>query len=133
MRGGAIPLLAWGTLLVVLLALNWIWTGDAIQVGAFAFAALAVYSGAGLVALTGRDALRRGPPPAGRELEAVPESSLAAVLAGIAIASILFGIVWAGFLIYFGAGMLVASLGRLALELRAERETRRSIMDRRDS
>ena len=27
---------------------------------------------------------------------------------------------WAGFLIYFGAGVLVLSLGRLVLELRAE-------------
>ena len=47
MRGGAIPLLCWGTLLVVLMALNWIWTGDAIQVGTFAFAA-AVVLGSGL-------------------------------------------------------------------------------------
>ena len=33
MRGGAIPLLAWATLLVILMAINWIWTGDPIQVG----------------------------------------------------------------------------------------------------
>ena len=42
MRGGAIPVLAWGTLLAVLLAINWIWTGDAIQVGSFAFALLII-------------------------------------------------------------------------------------------
>ena len=66
MRGGAIPLLAWGSLLVVLLAINWIWTGDAIQIGSFAFAALAVYAGAGLLALTGRSALRRGIPSSPR-------------------------------------------------------------------
>lgn len=130
MRGGAIPLLAWGSLLVVLLAINWIWTGDAIQIGSFAFAALAVYAGAGLLALTGRSALRRGPPPVTSEPETVPEASLAAVLAGLSGACILFGIVWAGFLIYFGAGVLVLSLGRLVLELRAEHESRRDVMRR---
>lgn len=130
MRGGAIPLLAWGSLLVVLLAINWIWTGDAIQIASFAFAALAVYAGAGLLALTGRDALRRGPPPVSSEPETVPETSLAAVLVGLSIACILFGIVWAGFLIYFGAGVLVLSLGRLALELRAQRKSRREVLRR---
>ena len=48
MRGGALPLLAWATLLIVLMVLNWIWTGDAIQVGTFAFA-VAVVLGIGLV------------------------------------------------------------------------------------
>ena len=33
MRGGSIPLLAWGALLAVLMVICWIWTGDAIQVG----------------------------------------------------------------------------------------------------
>jgi hypothetical protein len=125
MRGGAIPLLAWATLLVVLLAINWIWTGDAIQVGSFAFAALAIYAGAGLLALTGRHALRRGPPPADSDPEAIPEASVAAVTIGLSIGCILFGIVWARFLVYFGAGVLVLSLGRIALELRAERDSRR--------
>ncbi|HEY1511863.1 MAG TPA: hypothetical protein VGF93_22850 [Solirubrobacteraceae bacterium] len=133
MRGGAIPLLAWGSLLIVLLAINWIWTGDAIQIGSFAFAALAIYTGAGLLALTGSHALRRGPPPVTSEPETVPEASLAAVLAGLSIGCILFGIVWAGFLIYFGAGVLVLSLGRLALELRAERESRRDAVRRNGS
>ena len=45
-------------------------------------------------------------------------------------ACILFGIVWAGFLIYFGAGVLVLSLGRLALELRAQRKSRREVLRR---
>ena len=35
--------MCWATLLVVLMAINWIWTGDAIQVGSFGFAALVIY------------------------------------------------------------------------------------------
>jgi hypothetical protein len=119
-RGGAIPLLAWGTLLVVLLVGNWIWTGDAVQVGSFALAAGVVYALAVLLVVSSRQALKTGPPPPDDELEVVPEASLAAVLVGVSIACIGFGLVWAGFLIYFGAGVLALALGRLVLELRAE-------------
>lgn len=124
MRGGAIPAAAWGTLLVALLTLNWIWTGDAIQVGTFAYAALAVYTVAALLWALGRDAIRRGPPPPSREPEAVPEASLAAVMIGLSVACVLFGIVWAQFLVFFGTGMVLVSLGRLAVELRSERASR---------
>jgi hypothetical protein len=124
-RGGAIPLLAWASLLVVLLAINWIWTGDAVQVSSFGFAALAVYTGGALLVVIGREALRRGPPPAARDPEAIPQESLAAVIVGLSIACILFGIVWATFLVYFGAGVLVLSLGRVAIELYSERASRR--------
>lgn len=132
MRGGAIPLLAWGALLVVLMSLNWIWTGDAIQVATFALAVVAVYAGAALLAATGRDALRRGPPAREPGPEALPQASLAAVLVGLSIACILFGLVWSGFLIYFGAGVLVLSLGRVALELRTERESVRRLRGERE-
>jgi hypothetical protein len=124
-RGGAIPLLAWATGLVVLLAINWIWTGDAVQVGTFTYAALAVYAGAGLLVVAHRHALRPGPPSPRHDPEAVPDGSLAAVIAGLSIACILFGVVWAKFLVFFGAGMLVLSLGRVAIELRSQRESRR--------
>ena len=33
MRGGAWPLLGFGSLMVVMMAFNWIWTDDTIQVG----------------------------------------------------------------------------------------------------
>jgi len=131
-RGGAIPLLAWGTLLAVLLTINWIWTGDAIQVGQFGFAALVIYAGAALLALTGRGALRRGAPPRDPSPDALPEASLAAVLAGLSIGCILFGVVWATFLVYFGAGVLVLSLGRVAQERRVERESLRRLTRRHD-
>jgi membrane protein implicated in regulation of membrane protease activity len=126
-RGGAIPLLAWAGLLTVLLALNWAWTGDAIQIGSFALAVLVVGVGAGLLALTGRQALRRGPPQPATDPEAIPEASLAAVIVALSLACMLFGLVWARFLVYFGAGVLVLALGRLVLEVRAQRESRRRL------
>ncbi len=126
MRGGAIPLLAWGLVLAVLMAINWIWTGDAIQVGTFGFAVLAVWAGAGLlIAFAGRVALRRGPPEPDPRPETIPQGSLGAVLAALSVASILFGFVFGTFPIYFGAGLLVISIGRLTVERRSELLTRR--------
>lgn len=124
MRGGAIPLLAWGTVLLVLYAINWIWEGKAIQFGTTLAAVLIIYAGAVLLWLARRDALRRGPPPAAPELEPVPQASTGAVFTGLSVGAILFGLVWAKFLVFFGAGTLVLSLGRLAVELRSERATR---------
>jgi len=128
-RGGALPLFAWGALLLVLLALNWIWTGDAIQVGSFAFAALVIIAGGGLLALRSHEALRGGAPRVSRTRESVPQASFAAVLVGLSVGAILFGLTFGRFIVYFGAGMLVISLGRLALELRAERASRRGAQD----
>jgi len=126
-RGGAIPLLVWGALLAVMLAINWIWTGDALQVGEFGFAVIVIYGSALLLALARRDSIRRGAPEPRSEPHALPEASLAPVLVALSVAAILFGLVWANFLVYFGAGTLALSLGRLALELRAERDSRRRI------
>jgi hypothetical protein len=120
-RGGAIPLLAWGTVLLVLYAGNWIWEDRSIQVAPTVFAILVIYGGAAVLWLRSREALRRGPPPPEPEVEPVPEASTGAVLAALGVAAILFGLVWALFFVYFGAGLLLAALGRLALELRAER------------
>jgi hypothetical protein len=131
MRGGAIPLLAWGTLLLVLLIGNWVWTGDSVQVGLFAMATGVIYASAALLIAWNRQALRRGAPPATGAPEAVPETSLAAVLVGLGIACIGFGLVWAGFLIYFGAGVVVLSFGRLLLEWRAELREVRAIEESR--
>jgi cytochrome b561 len=126
-RAGAVPLLAWGTLLVILMVGNWIWTGDSVQVGTFALAAGLVYGLAALLVALDRQSLKTGEPPPDDEPEVVPEASLAAVLVGLSIACIGFGLVWAGFLIYFGAGVLVLSLGRLVLELRAELAAREAL------
>lgn len=131
MRGGAIPLLAWGTLLLILMVGNWVWTGDGLQVGLFALATGIIYASAALLVAWNRQAVRRGSPPATFEPEAVPHASLAAVLLGLGIACTGFGLVWAGFLIYFGAGVVVLSVGRLLLELRAERRDVRALEERR--
>ena len=125
MRGGAIPLLAWGALLIVMAVINWIWTADAIQVGTFAFAAGVVLAAGGLLALvSGATAVRRGSPETSLEPEAVPSASLGAVLAGLSVAMILFGFAFGRFPIYFGAAMLLASLGRIAIEIHRQRRSR---------
>jgi hypothetical protein len=131
MRGGAIPLLAWSALLIVLLIINWIWTGDAIQVATFSFAAVAILGSA--VALTiasRREALRPGPPPPSSEPEAVPTASLGSVMVAVAASAIVFGLAFGSFLIYFGFGLLIASLGIVAREIRAERRQRQQLLER---
>ncbi len=127
MRGGGIPLLAWGTILLVLYAGNWVWEGRPIQVGTTVFAIVVIYGGAGLLWLARRESLRRGAPPAVLEVESVPTASVGAVLAALGLASILFGLVWALFFVYFRAVLLALALGRVATELRAERRTRKRI------
>jgi hypothetical protein len=125
MRGGAIPPLAWGGLLLVLGTINWIWTGDAIQVGTFAFAILAVWTVGSLLILVGRgETIKRGAPPPASGVASIPSGSLGSVLVAISLAAIVFGLAFGRFLIYFGAGLMVASLGRVLLELRAERLSR---------
>lgn len=125
MRGGAIPILVWAGLLAVLMAGNWVWTGDAIQVAAFGFSVLVIALAGVLLVARRRTAIRRGPPdPRPARVQTAPDISFAAVLAAIAVASILFGLTWAYFLVYFGGGLLLLSLGRLFLEVQSERESR---------
>ena len=131
MRGGAIPLLAWGTLLLVLYVGNWIWEGRPVEVGVTLLAVGVVYAGAGLLWLLRREAIKRGPPPADPEPEPLPTASLASVSAGLSVGMILFGLAWAQFLILFGLATLIASLGRLSLEVRAERRDRERVRQRR--
>lgn len=123
MRGGSIPVLFWALLLLVLYAANWIYEGARTQIAASAgaLALIVIWGLAGV--LFGRAALRRGPPPPASSTEGASEVSFGAALAGFAVATIVFGLVWGHFLVYFGAGLLVLSLGRLVLELRSERET----------
>jgi hypothetical protein len=132
MRGGSIPLLAWGALLAVLMAICWIWTGDAIQVGSFAFAVVVVWGSAALIAAEGgRDALRRGEPREAREVEAIPTASLGAVLVAVAVGSIIFGFAFGRFLVFFGAGLLLVSVGIVIFEVRGQRRARRASRARR--
>ena len=125
MRGGAIPLLAWGTLLLVLFIGNWIWDAKPVNAAVAGFGALVIYLAAIALWLARRESVRRGPPPPSSGPEAVPTFSAGAPLIGLSIACALFGLVWAKFLLYFGIGMLLLALGRIALELRAQRRTLR--------
>jgi hypothetical protein len=131
MRGGAIPVLAWGTLLLVLFIGNWIWDAKAVNAAEAVFAALVIYAYGAFLWLMRREAIRRGPPPPRTEVETLPQMSLGAVLAGLSVAAMLFGLVWAQFLVYFGLGLLLLSLGRVWLELRSERASRRALQERR--
>lgn len=131
MRGGAIPLLVWGSLLAVLGAISWIWTGDAIQVGTFGFAILVVIASATGAVLLARPAIKRGPPKPRSDPEAIPADSVGAAVAGLSVASILFGFVFGRFFVLFGVGILLASLGRMAIELRAQRRSERAAGERR--
>ncbi len=125
MRGGAIPLLLWGAVLAVLLGLNWIWTGDLIQVASFAFAVSSVVGWVlALVLLRPREALRRGPPAGAGEPQAVPSASYGSVLLAVGAASIVFGFAFGHFPIYFGAGVMVVAAGLVTRELHAERHAR---------
>jgi len=102
MRGGAIPILAWGTILLVI-----------------------IYGFGVAVWLARREALRRGPPEPRDEPETVPQASVGAVLIGLAAGCALFGLAWARFLLDFGIALFVFAVGRLVLENRAQRASRR--------
>jgi hypothetical protein len=132
MRGGAIPLLAWGTLLLVLAVGNWIWDAKPVNGAAATLAMLIVYAFGVFLWLARRDSIKRGEPEPRVEIEAIPEDSLAAVVVGLSIACIVFGLTWAKFLVYFGAVTLALSLGRIALELRAERASRQRVLSDRE-
>jgi hypothetical protein len=130
-RGGSIPLFAWGILLVVLLAVNAVWTSDTIQVALFGFAAGVVFLSAIAFGVASRgEGLRRGAPPASDDPEAVPTSSLGAVMVAVGFAALMFGLVFGRFLVYFGAGVVIASLGQVTRELRDERRARRAWQER---
>jgi hypothetical protein len=121
-RGGAIPIIAWGALLAVLTVGNAIWEGKWLPAGQFALATLIIFGfGAAVVAISGRPALRKGPPAAHGDPEALPDASAGAVGAAVSLALLMFGFVFGSALIYLGAGFLILSLGRIAIELRAQR------------
>jgi hypothetical protein len=124
MRGGAIPVLAWGTILLVLAIGNWVWDAKPVNAGAASAAVAIVYVFGLALWLSRREAVRPGPPEPGPVLESVPQASLAAAGVGVSLGCILFGIAWARFLVAFGIGLLVLSVGRLVLEVRAERRSR---------
>jgi uncharacterized iron-regulated membrane protein len=125
MRGGAIPIFSWGTLLLVLMIINVIWAGSQIQAAMFGYALAVVYGTALALWIRHRDAVRRGPPRLESSPEAVPRSSLAAMTLGIAIGAMMFGVVFGKFLVFVGGGVWLLAAGRLVVEVRAERRSLR--------
>jgi energy-converting hydrogenase Eha subunit H len=121
-RGGAIPVAAWGTLLLVLAIGNWVWDDKFVNGLAATFAVLAIYGTASLLAVRGgRKALRKGEPEPDSLPQALPQASSGAVFSAVGFASIVFGFTFGSFLIYFGGALLIFGLGRIAQELRAEK------------
>ncbi|MDQ6745259.1 MAG: hypothetical protein M3Z27_04470 [Actinomycetota bacterium] len=125
MRGGAIPPAALGTLLLALFIGNLVWNDKPVNAAPAGFAALVIYAIALALWLARREALRRGAPAPRELVEAVPQASSGAVLAGLAVGATLFGLVWARFLVIFGVGLLLLALGRIVVEVRSERRSRR--------
>jgi hypothetical protein len=126
MRGGAIVVLTWSLLLLALFLGNWIYTGDGTQIAVSAGSFGLILTWGVLVALSGREALRRGPPPPRSSAEGISDISFGAAVAGFALATVVFGLTWGHFLVYFGAGLFVVALVRLGVELRSERGTLRA-------
>jgi heme exporter protein D len=121
-RGGAIAPFVWSVLLIIMMVINIIWTtGDEIQAATFGFAILMIWLvGLALLRLAPHEALRRGGPERVTEPEALPSASGAAALAGVGLGAFSFGWAFGGFWIFFGAGIMVICLARLALERRAQ-------------
>jgi hypothetical protein len=115
MRSGVAPLLIWSLLLGLMAMVNVIWAGITIQTATFALAVLAVVIVAAGLLTTGP---RRGP-------EAIPRYSLATAFTAVGLAVLLFGLTFGHFLVYLGAAVIVAGIGRLTLELRAQRRAGR--------
>jgi hypothetical protein len=120
-------------LLAVLTIGNAIWEGRWLQAGQFALATLTIFAfGALMIGLGGRSAVSRGAPPPRPDPEAVPWTSLGSVCAALSLALIMFGFVFGSSLIYLGAGFLAFALGRVALEVRAQRDSVRRARSRRE-
>jgi hypothetical protein len=123
MRGGAIPVFLWGTVLLVLMVINVIWTSDRVQAATFGFAVLVIYSASLGLTLANREARRTGPPVRESRLEAVPQNSLASLALGVSIGAMMFGVVFGKFLVFIGGAVWLVALGRLIVEVRAQRRS----------
>jgi hypothetical protein len=114
MRGGAVPLLCWATLLTLSGLLNAIWAGVSVQTATFGAGVLAIVLFAAAVLLR----------PQRSGLETVTRASLATVIVAVGFAALMFGFSFGHFIIYFGAGLMLAGLGRLLVELHHQRRAR---------
>jgi hypothetical protein len=111
-RGAAVALLVWAAYLALLAGGLWAWRPTD-RLGAVLLSAAAA-----LVAIIGLVTLRwRG----GREERAIPDLSLATVLAVAGIAAMLVGLRFGGWLLWPGLGLTLFGLAGVLRELLAER------------
>jgi hypothetical protein len=131
MRGGAWPLLIFGSLLVIFGIGNRIWTGDDVQSATYAFAAAASYLTAAAVSVVGRgEPARRGAPPETEVTRAIPAGSAGAVVASLGAGTLGLGFVFGKFLVFGGGGLLALGVVLLVRELRAQRRAVRRVAAR---
>ncbi|HET8977204.1 MAG TPA: hypothetical protein VFN87_03540 [Solirubrobacteraceae bacterium] len=118
MRGGAIPLLVWGFILGLSMALVTIWNSGKPVIGFMGgFAVLITFLTAlAFILLRPREAVRRGPPEPTGEPRAVPTASYGSVLFAVGGASLVYGLAFGHFLIYFGIGLMVVAVGVIIRE-----------------
>lgn len=132
MRGGAIPLLLWGSLLSLTTLLNVIWMGSAVAAAIFCAALVMVFGTAGMLILRAPESVRRGEPGLRRGRRAIVRASSGAMLLGSGLGVFVFGFSFGHFPIYFGAGMMVVGAGRIVLERRAQHESLQRAEGERD-
>lgn len=126
MRGGAIPLLVWGVILAVSLALVSVWTGRGVTAAMAGFAVGVTFATAlAFILLRPREALRRGSPEPSQEPRAIASASFGSVLLAIGACALAYGFAFGHFLIYFGAGLMVVAIGILVREKAAQRRALR--------
>jgi exfoliative toxin A/B len=105
----ALVVLLWAGLLAALAAMLWIWDPEALVVALLGGAAAATAVLAAVVA-------RRARRPGSAEIE-IPDLSIGAAVAAIALATMLVGAEAGLFLVLIGAGLLLFALIILAREL----------------
>lgn len=118
MRGGAIPVLVWGFVLAVAMALLTVWNGGKPIIGFVGgFGVVVTFLTAFVfILLRPREAVRRGPPEPTGEPRAVPTASYGSVLFAVGGASLVYGLAFGHFLIYFGIGLMVVALAVIIRE-----------------
>jgi hypothetical protein len=122
MRGGAWPLLIFGSLLVVFGVGNRIWADDTIQSATYAFAAAASYlTAAGLSAAGRGEPVRRGAPPEVAVTRAIPAASAGSVVLALGAGALGLGFIFGKFLVFGGGGVIVLGAVLLGRELNAQR------------
>lgn len=132
MRGGAIPLIVWGVLNLILLVIAGIWEGlrwhnGGLHVVLTAFTVLVVFLGGVVLIVIRGQAGRKGAPEYERRIDVLPRISFAAAGAGLGCGLVGFGIVFGKWLIIAGGVLLVASLARLLSELAWQHRTVSSV------